>query len=266
MKKFILLVLLFVSPSFAVADTLGGLAGGAVGVGLGSLVGGGQGKLAAQVLLGIVGASAGSRMEDGTYGASSEEYEDVVLVQNPSYGHRSYGAHGYGTSFVCRGNPNPGMYPYPPGYCHDSDSGGYASYENLAERHYRKLEEQHRQHLRQTGYHYPHPSVATQAVFIKRNAATSTVAKPKFGGPTVKDYMEPRKVHSTCQTGNHGADGKCLLRFVDPLLKMQAACERNTAAPDCAKNPGKVAGDWSRLGKELIDLQIKEQGGLSSLQ
>lgn len=256
MKKFILLFLLFVSPSFASADVLGGVGGGAVGVALGSLVGGGQGKLAAQVILGIAGANVGSRLEDGTYGRNSpvanvtEEVVYVGRLSNPG--------------FVCQGNPNYGMDQYPPGYCHDSDSGGYASYDNLRERYYRKLNERERQNqYRQVGYQYDQPSVfTTNAVLVKR----TTVTKPAIDGPTINDYMEPRKVHSSCQSGNHGADGRCLLRFVDQLLHMQAACEKSTTAPSCTKNPGKIAGDWNRLGKELIELQIKEQGGLSSLQ
>lgn len=251
---FILLIVLLGIPSFAAADTLGCVGGAATGIGIGSLLGGGNGRIIIQAILGLSGCGAGSRMEDGTYGQNS----NVETVYVNPYGGGGYYGGGYSQS--------QGMY-LQPGMCDDPNSGGQANCAEIARRY----------QPRSTGYvsQYQQPATYTASPSttpyprnmwevpgqVAQKASEKTAA---VGGPTTSNYIDDPMIHPSCKKGNPGADGKCLLRFVDELALEQKACEGETTRAVCPTkyNPGKWAAIYSRLGRELVATQVAEQGGV----
>lgn len=266
MKKFILVVVLVaLAPSFAFADTIGCAAGGLLGGLVGSQIGGGVGQKIFTGLGLVMGCSAGSRIEDGTYGRNAEE---VVYV--PSQSPYPYPPqYGYG-NVVCDKTPKQGMYPPGPGLCNDPDSGGETTYEDLLRR--------ARQRAERAG-NYGQPAVYTQPAPVayapqqqavsysqsiwerpeKRQQKTET-KKAVVVGPTISNYREEPMIHHKCKTGNYGHDGSCLINLVPALVKEQKACEAD--GTKCYQyNAGKWAGIYQRLGNDLLEQQKVVQGG-----
>lgn len=90
--------------------------------------------------------------------------------------------------------------------------------------------------------------------------------EPAGLGLTPETYMHGRSVHPSCQTGNWGADGNCLLRLVPALVEKQKQCNAGMNVANCGKNPGKIAGEWSRLARELLTLQQKAEAGIPQIE
>lgn len=264
--KFILVVLIALAPSLAFADTIGCAAGGVLGGLLGSQIGGGVGQKIFTGLGLVMGCSAGSRIEDGTYGKNAEE---VVYITQPQQQapmqYQPQGGYGYG-NVVCDKTPKQGMYPPGPGLCNDPDSGGETTYDDLVKRAQRRA-----------GYYQPPPayyappqpvSYATpQQVSFPPNLwerpesrQKAEVKKSAVVGPTVSNYRDDPMVHPKCKTGNYGHDGVCLINLVPALVKEQKACEAD--GTKCYQyNAGKWAGIYQRLGNDLLEQQKVVQGG-----
>lgn len=89
------------------------------------------------------------------------------------------------------------------------------------------------------------------------------------GGLTVENYTNGNAVNGkvlylvdpSCRTGNHGADGHCLLRKIDGLVELQVNCNSDPTLSYCTQEPGRIAGEWKCLSDVLIALGEKEIGG-----
>lgn len=70
-----------------------------------------------------------------------------------------------------------------------------------------------------------------------------------------QNYLEPRAVPKECQTGNRGMDSVCLRELSAILAEKQIWCEAKWRTqgknPDCLKEPGMLATEFSALAKEL---------------
>lgn len=239
MKKFILVAMLAIAPSLAVADTLG-CAGGALLLGaIGAQIGGGVVPKILATTGAFAGCSAGSRLEDGTYGVQQAPTvtRTVTLV--------SSGVPVSTYSRPCPEYREPSGYLMKEGY-RTAQTGGVT----------RDGCEQRVQNV-------------SQAVY--RIEETRAPPKKQFG-PTVHNYTEEVRIHPACKTENPGADGNCLQRMYKGLVLEQLACNGETVFVTirgtktkvlCPRdyNPGQWAGVYDRLGKELVARQNEMQGG-----
>lgn len=227
----LLFALLFVAPSVAVADTLGCAGGGLLLGAVGSQIGGGVGNKVFTGLGLLMGCSAGSRIEDGTYGKAAPTVTRKVTIVNAG-GYQDTHRHDYGHHDDYRGRERR------PSYFED----GY--------------EEHRRSNIR--------PAVYTVEDVVEK-------PKKEPFGPTVFNYTSEKMIHPDCKTENPGADGWCLKRKAKILWNEQLACEGNVTTNVKPKvpctagkyNPGQWAGVYIRLGNELIARQAKIQGNVA---
>jgi len=240
MKKFMLVVVMLCLSSFASASALRCAEGGLVGGGLGSLLGGGNGKLAFEVFGALVGCDIATSQEPQTVVTRR-----VVAVSGPpamypgQYQRAGYRQSSYG-NMPCPAHWE-GGYFMQEGYRRNHNQGG----------------------VTRDGCGH---SMIQPANYVVQETTTRQVER--VDGPTVGNYTEDKYIRPSCKTGNPGADGKCLLRFVESLALEQKACEGETSKTACPKayNPGKWAGIYYRLGNELVAKQKELQGGDISLK
>lgn len=249
MKKFILVFLLF-APSIAFADTLGCAVGALVLGGIGAQIGGGVVPKILATTGAFAGCSAGSRIEDGTYGVQQAPIVTrTVTVVNSGTPAATYS----GTPAPTQGVPCPehweGTYLMREGYQRAQKNGGIT---------------------RDGCGGVQRVQNVSQAVYT--TTETRQAPPQKQFGPTVHNYAEEVRIHPACKTENPGADGNCLLRMYKGLVLEQLACNGETVFVTirgaktkvlCPKdyNAGLWAGVYDRLGKELVARQTEMQGG-----
>ncbi len=261
MKKFMPLVLVAMLSGCATENPhykntqkiIGTAAGAAIGY---SALGGG-------VLGGLVGAFVGHEVVKGAQWKPGDD--EIVYADSPGYspqpGYSSCGR----VNVYCDTTPKQGMSPPRPGMCNDPDSGGEATYEDLVRRARQKAgcyDSAQTQAVSSPQQQVAFPQNLWERPEKKQKAEAKKPAGPVVG-PTVSNYRDEPMVHPDCKTGNYGADGKCLKRLVDSLALEQQACEGETKRAVCPKsyNPGKWAGIYTRLSKDLTERQKEEQGG-----
>lgn len=223
----LLFALLFVAPSVAVADTLGCAGGGLLLGAVGSQIGGGVGNKVFTGLGLLMGCSAGSRIEDGTYGKAAPTVTRKVTIVNAG-GYQDTHRHDYGHHDDYRGRERH------PSYFED----GY--------------EEHRRSNIR--------PAVYTVEDVVEK-------PKKQPFGPTVFNYTAEKMIHRDCKTKNPGRDGYCLLAKAEDLALEQKVCDGKADGAAISKlcpmgkyNPGQWAGVYRRLGSELVAKQNEMNG------
>lgn len=236
MKKLVLIIVLLVSPTFAFADTIGGLVGAGAGVALGTMIGGGRGTIAAEVILGLIGYNTGSRMEDGTYGYRNQPRVVAVpsgypqVQYQPGYPQAQYQPRYYGGGYAGQG-----MADYAPGMCQDPQSGGQASCAEIANR--------GRINYAQPASYYPQP--ATRQVYYQQRGDSGPLidrdriaysnppvvqAQPQqivLSFPTAQDYKAERwakTIPPACKTGVTTNDSDCLIKEAEKLEAKAKEC------------------------------------------
>jgi len=248
-----MVVVLFFGISTAVsADTLGCVGGMGVGVGLGSLIGGGNGKLAAQVIGGLAGCNTGSRIEDGTYGRQAS-YDDVEVRYIYRNGQRQ-GYYGNGQVIGYGNNGQP--------MCHDSRSGGHIECAFLARNPRYECCGVIERNVQYQPVRPVSASNQQQLVGYTNNRDTApTAIKPapvESGGPTINDYTSVRWVKvipPDCRVGNFGHDSECLRREADNLRQKQRDCEADGRKCNPNFNFGKAEKHFRKLAGELRSAQ-----------
>lgn len=228
MKKFIWVVVLVILPSFANASWLrcteGLLAGGLVG----SAFGDGNGKIAAEALGALLGCDIATSFEKPREATTVTRTVTVLNSGTPAPTYSTpCPSHWEGSYFMDEGYRRSG------GITRDGCGGGQRA------------------------------SNVNPAVYKIKETRTPPPAPKKYFGPTVHNYTESQYIDSRCKSGNPGADGNCLLGFVQSLRLKQLACEGKTKKASCPPNynAGLWAHVYDRLGKELVARQVEMQGG-----
>lgn len=250
MKKFIVAAFLaFLAPSFAVAAEIGCAVGGIVGGAIGSQIGGGNVPKILTVIGALGGCSAGSKIENGTYG----QPVDVVVIRQPGGYAPQYG---YGGAVFCDTDPGQGMYRLPPGKCRDPQSGGVVPYwelERRAQQTYQTRPQRYYAEPQRPARVLSYPDDMWENKSKSGNKQHRAEA-PAVDGPTVDSYLSSKwsqVIPRECRTGNYGHDSRCLYEQAKILDQKQEACENDGRKCNPDLNYGKMAKIDRRLAADL---------------
>lgn len=192
----------------------------------------------------------------------NQPQEEVVYVRAGGLGQYQ---DPYGSDEICDRTPPGGMNPLDPGMCRDPRGGGVVSRRSLVNNPLYAC-------CNKLGGG-PVPQATKVATETSQNLwerpekrKQQEASKKSASGITIDNYLEKGRVSSQCQTGNHGVDGNCLRKLIIPLRDAQLACEKDSSSAICSKNPGKMAGIYVSLSRELISLQKEEMGDAISFK